>query len=277
MLVQPSSRPAAVSEAAADFEIPLQIGNDRDEAAHREPATLSEEIVGKLANEPWQFAPYDKGDITWLAAAQRKHQHRRRTNPTVGVASVDLSGPHIATPTQGCRIGQKSGRYFVVLVVRPDLSTAKKTSFTQTEDEAGADHVEHAGEEEGEDQPPYVGQPLIFVEIVGSKADAGDAVKKMIAQVREEMGRLPLTLPTHWNVHRLHSDKGQELLPKSLDDFCLQHGIRRTTTQGYDPSANGAAEQAVGHLKRKARYLLTRVRLSSSWWGPASCEDRSLQ
>ena len=241
--------------------------NGNEEKAHLEPATLSEEITGKLADEPWQFAPYDKGDITWLAAAQRRHMHRRRANPTVGVASVDLSGPHIATPMQGHRIGQMSGRYFVVMVVRPDLSTSMRSTCTQTVDPApGAVHVEHEGDEEASS---YIGQPLIYAEIVSSKAEAGEAVKRMVAQVREEMGRLPLSLPSHWNVHRLHSDKGQELLPKTLDAFCLNNGIRRTTTQGYDPSANGAAEQAVGHLKRKARYLLTGARLSSSWWGPA--------
>ena len=43
----------------------------------------------------------------------------------------------------------------------------------------------------------------------------------------------------------------------------------RTTTAGYDPSANGVAEQAVGHIKRKARQLLIGARLPSSWWGTA--------
>ena len=156
--------------------------------------------------------------------------HRRRANPTVGVASVDLSGPHIATPMQGQRIGQLSGRYFVVMVIRPDLSTAKRSMSTQTADEdPGAAPEVHGGDGAAGD-PSYVGQPLIYVEIVGSKSETGDAVKKMIGQVREEMGRLPVNLPSHWNVHRLHSDKGQELLPKTLDLFCLDNGIRRTTT-----------------------------------------------
>ena len=266
--------PAPVpAEPAVDYEIPWQVGNGKEEKAHLEPAMLADEIVGKLADEPWQFAPYDKGDMSWLAAAQRRHMHRRRGNASIGVASVDLSGPHIATPTHGNRIGQMSGRYFVVLVVRPDLSTATKSTYTQTEaevqQEAGAAPGVHAGEGDEEGDCTYRGQPLVYAEIVGSKAEAGDAAKRIIAQIREEIGRMPLTLPEHWTVHRLHSDKGQELLPKSLDTFCFNHGIRRTTTAGYDPSANGAAEQAVGYLKRKARYLLTGARLSSSWWGQA--------
>ena len=54
-----------------------------------------------------------------------------------------------------------------------------------------------------------------------------------------------------------------------MEKYCEEHAIRRTTTQGYDPSANGAGENAVGHLKRKARQLLMGSRLPSSWWGPA--------
>ena len=80
-----------------------------------------------------------------------------------------------------------------------------------------------------------------------------------------------------WTVHRLHSDKGSELLPKKLDEYCLDKGIRRTTTQGYDPSANGAAEQAVGFIKRKSRQLLAGTRLSSTWWGVVAKDSSSLQ
>ena len=59
-------------------------------------------------------------------------------------------------------------------------------------------------------------------------------------------------------------------MSKELNDYCVAHGIRRTLTQGYDPSANGAAEQAVGYLKRKSRHLLAGCRLSTTWWGMAT-------
>ena len=97
---------------------------------------------------------------------------------------------------------------------------------------------------------------MIYVEIVTSKAEAGTAVKKMVAQLREEFGKFPDMLPTHWTVHRLHSDRGQELMDKTLNEYCLNNGIRRTTTQGYDPSANGAAEQAVNFVKERADTCL---------------------
>ena len=40
-----------------------------------------------------------------------------------------------------------------------------------------------------------------------------------------------------------------------------------THTAGYDPSANGAGESAVGFFKRKCRHLLTGNRLTTRWWG----------
>merc|ERR1712002_975622 len=55
-----------------------------------------------------------------------------------------------------------------------------------------------------------------------------------------------------------------------LQAFCDQHGIRKTATAGYDPSANGAGEAAVGFIKRKARQLCIGAQLPTSWWGVAS-------
>ena len=45
------------------------------------------------------------------------------------------------------------------------------------------------------------------------------------------------------------------------------HGIRKTTTAGYDPSANGAGESAIGFIKRRSRQLLVGSALSTKWWG----------
>ena len=48
------------------------------------------------------------------------------------------------------------------------------------------------------------------------------------------------------------------------------HGVRKTTTAGYDPAANGAGEAAVGWIKRKSRQLLTGAGLTTRWWGMAT-------
>ena len=69
---------------------------------------------------------------------------------------------------------------------------------------------------------------------------------------------------------RLHSGKGSEFLVQSLESFCKNHGIHRTTTAEYGPPANGAGEEAVGFVKRKSRHLLTGARLPTAWWGVAA-------
>ena len=85
---------------------------------------------------------------------------------------------------------------------------------------------------------------------------------RLMAQVREELGYLPNGFP-----HRLHSDKGTEFVNTRLQEYCNMHGIRKTTTAGYDPSANGAGESAIGFIKRKSRQLLVGSALSTKWWG----------
>ena len=66
-------------------------------------------IVGSVPEEPWQYRPFGNESATWQAAAQRRHAHRRRTNVLLGIASVDLSGPHEPTPMVGCKVRQLPG------------------------------------------------------------------------------------------------------------------------------------------------------------------------
>ena len=106
---------------------------------------------------------------------------------------------------------------------------------------------------------------LLYVEVISAKADAAAATQRLLARARNDHGHLP----THI-AFRLHSDKGQEFLSNALEQYCADHGIRRTTTAGYDPSANGAGENSVGYIKRKARQLLSGARLPTSWWGTAT-------
>ena len=158
--------------------------------------------------------------------------------------SADFMWPH------GQRIGTGGGRYFVVLVVRPDLSGGRRDAASQVQVDAapvaggapvaheaggaiagGAPVAHEAGpgaDDGGQDQQPQ-GQPaedvksydpqnpLIYVEVVEFKNQAAEAVIRMIALMREELGRFSTSLPSDWTIHRLHCDKGSELLPKTLD------------------------------------------------------------
>ena len=89
-------------------------------------------VTGTPSTDPWQFRPYayERSSATWQVAAQRRHQHRRRTNTLLGVAAVDLSGPHEPTPMIGAKVGQRPGHYFVVLTIsaHDGMGSAEKGS-----------------------------------------------------------------------------------------------------------------------------------------------------
>ena len=240
------------------------------DSAERTLATL---VTGTTPScmDIWQFKPYDVNSTTWLAAAQRRHAHRRRSNVSLGTACVDLSGPHEPTPTVGHRIGHKMGYYFCVLVIQADYTVGYSENGTQTIEEGevirspDGDGQTPVAMLEGNERPQSGGKlPLVYCEIISKKSEASAAVQRLIGQVRDEHGSSPKTL-----VFRLHSDKGQEFCTHTLDRFCQHLGIHRTTTSGYDPSANGSGEQAVGFIKRKARQLLIGARLPTNWWGVA--------
>ena len=80
---------------------------------------LGDLVQGELSQEAWQYTSYHKECASWLAAAQRRHMHRRRGNQLSSVVAIDLSGPHEPTPMIGQSIGKRPGRYFLVLTVHP--------------------------------------------------------------------------------------------------------------------------------------------------------------
>ena len=221
-----------------------------------------EDLITSQVNEnPWQFGSYSNQSATWQGAAQRRHMHRRRTNAALGVASVDLSGPHEAIPMVGQKIGGRPGHYFVALTIDPATATGEAGCQTEPTDAAAAQVVTP---EEAPDTTRHLRPPLVYATVISTKAEAGAAVMQLLATVRDDHATLPREV-----VIRLHSDRAQELLPDTLEAYCKLHAIKRTTTAGYDPSANGAAENAIGFLKRKSRHLLSGSRLPTNWWGTA--------
>ena len=106
---------------------------------------------------------------------------------------------------------------------------------------------------------------LLYLALLEKKSDTPGALQRVLAQIRSEHGSMPSNL-----VYRIHSDMGLEFKNAALDDYLNFHGITHTSTQGYDPSSNGAAENAVGLIKQRTRYLLTGNRLPTRWWGVAA-------
>ena len=139
--------PSKPNETYAEAEVEAATGEQTTtEVAHRkaeadpEATTVVEQQLqakdlfqGSLAQTPWQYQGYRPDSATWLAAAQRRHAHRRRTNSLLGIGSVDLSGPHEPTPIPGAKVGQRPAQYFLVLTFALDRTVGHKRQATQTD------------------------------------------------------------------------------------------------------------------------------------------------
>ena len=110
---------------------------------------------------------------------------------------MDLSGPHIGTPMIGSKVGNKLGHYFVVLHIRPLRRPRMRTVGTQRSEDQ--DFLDIEAENDFKDL-----EPLIYVDIVAQKKDSTEAVKRLIARVRDDHGHMPREV-----LLRLHSDRGR--------------------------------------------------------------------
>ena len=275
----PTSRPALTREAGPAEELAagevLQVETAAPESEEPvqqpEPAgaltvpvqtrSLEDLFSGELPEEPWQHKRYSPDNRIWQAAAMRKRQHSRRSNVSLGVCTVDLSGPHEPSPRPGKQIHRDTVTYFLVLTVRPDRTAERVDAQTQTDDTEPAGAVSQSDEQPDASEPPR-DRPLIYAALLGSKAEAAEAIKGLLAKVNDDHGNLPHTL-----FFRLHSDRGGDFVNDELEAYCREHAIHKTTTQGHDPNANASAEWGVGVLKRRCRYLLSGNRLPTSFWG----------
>ena len=64
----------------------------------------------------------------------RRRQHARRSNVSLGVCTVDLSGPHEPSPRPGKQIYRDTVSYFLVLTIRPDRTAETVDMTVQTDD-----------------------------------------------------------------------------------------------------------------------------------------------
>ena len=87
---------------------------------------------GTLSKTPWQYQGYSADSAAWLAAAPRRHAHRRRTTASLGVASIDLSGPHEPTPVPTAKLGHTPAQYFLVMSFSQDTTVGHRFAGTHT-------------------------------------------------------------------------------------------------------------------------------------------------
>ena len=148
---------------------------------------------------------------------------------SLGVCTVDLSGPHEPSPRPGKQIHRDTVSYFLVLTVRSDRTAEKVEAETQTNDAVQQSEPAQFLPQSTADRP------LIYAALLGLKSEAPDALKSVLAKVNNDHGNLPHTL-----YFRLHSDRGGEFVNDELEAYCRDHAIHKTTTQGHDPNANTA-------------------------------------
>ena len=84
--------------------------------------------------------------------------------------------------------------YFLVLTIRPDRTAETVNIAVQPDDVQPALH-------EPELLPPD--RPLLYAALLGSKAEATEAIKGLLAKINDDHGNLPHTL-----YFRLHSGRG---------------------------------------------------------------------
>ena len=249
-----------------DTSLPTLVTNTERVAAN--VTDIFKDVTGELSAEPWQNKKYNKKSAVWQAAGQRRHMHRRHGNQSIGVCSVDLSGPHEGTPQPNQRIQSNQAHYFLVLSIK--LGNPKEEDSPQPEAPEGSPQPEAPPDDPPEEVPALVQEevqeefmkPILYVALLAKKSEAASKIQELLALVRSEFGNMPDRL-----VYRLHSDLGGEFINAELKEYLNFHGITHSTTQGYDPSANGAAENGVGLIKKRGRYLLCGNRFSTRWWG----------
>ena len=129
-----------------------------------------ETIKGELQESPWQRMKFDKNNKNWQAAGQRRHMHRRHGNQSLGVASVDLSGPHVATPVPGKRtLTTSRAYYFSVLSIKMAPEEEEKDVPVQVDqpEVQPADGEEQVAPALSEEEPAEVWvKPILYAALL---------------------------------------------------------------------------------------------------------------
>ena len=85
--------------------------------------------------------------------------------------------------------------------------------------------------------------------------------------VRQAIVRMAIKLRTAGcPVHRVHSDRGRQLVSDRLRTWLTEQAIAFTDTGGEDPQANGRAELSVQYCKTHVRRLLKETQLPTKLW-----------
>ena len=109
----------------------------------------------------------------------RRRARPRRTSKRLGTCSVDLSGPHEATPRPGKHYMKDPCYYYLALTVRPDLTAdTREMAIQATPDVQTAEFVESSFVE--------LDDALTYAALLGTNSEAALAIKHSLAQINND-------------------------------------------------------------------------------------------
>ena len=123
--------------------------------------------------------------------------HRCHGNQSIGVCSVDLSGPHEGTPQPNQRIQSNQAHYFLVLSIK--LGTPKEEEAPQPEVPEGSPQPEAPPDDPPEEVPVLVQdevqeevqeefmKPILYVALLAKKSEAASKIQELLALVRSDL------------------------------------------------------------------------------------------
>ena len=99
-----------------------------------------------------------------------------------------------------------------------------------------------------------------FVRTIGTKSEAASVLISTLKQ---------LSIQTGYPIRRVHTDMGTEFNNSTIDAFCNATGAIHTSTTGYTPALNGAAERMVRSLMEMVRGWMYNSGAPHTLWGEA--------
>ena len=225
-------------------------------------------------------------------AAAKDRPHRRVPHPLAGCLSVDVTGPLITSKDQ-----RGENRYMLIgaytgLKLRDgegdeveeqeeaepleDSGDGQDVVFEAPEEDPGREEgpseeadehfpVEDPGREETAEEKKAKEdfKIQVFHLAVPLASRAAEVVLEAIIQMY-----LQLRMDGYY-VRQLHSDRAKEFTTRTLQRWCMNRDIQKTTTAGDSPQQNGRAEKAVQSIKAKMRIALLACGWKADRWALA--------
>ena len=226
--------------------------------------------------------PFRRDCVTCLEASAKGRKHHRLSHPSVFALSVDIMGPfeqgvdadhHMSTKTYAL-----VGAYSLPVLREGELVTREHQDEPIPDDweealdvepppEGDQDPLLEPGERARHDRvkayveamaTPVKIKTIFLAEPVSSKQDEPirQAIMRMVIKLRS----------AGCPVHRVHSDRGRQLVSSKLRTWLTEQAVAFTDTGGEDPQANGRAELSVQYCKTHVRRLLKETGLATKFW-----------